>query len=356
MANPWFTQQVLNWYQEHGRHDLPWQKPRSPYHVWLSEVMLQQTQVQTVVPYFKRFTQALPTVPALASTSLDHLMLLWSGLGYYRRARFLHQAAQHMVAQHASELPNCYESLVKLPGIGRSTAGAILSIAFEQPYAILDGNVKRVLCRFFAISGWPDAPKTQKVLWPLAQSLTPNEDCHHYTQAIMDLGATCCSRSKPKCAICPLSEQCIAYQKQLCDVLPEKKPKAKPNKKAIHFIVLRRKNGDLLFGKRPSQGIWADMWAFPEQNDDTDVILSEWLPKGVLADCAHTELTSFRHLLTHFELTIKATLIDVDDIGADMGITWQWQSPENFEQSLGVPKPVLHIIQQVQDKICSDPS
>lgn len=220
-----FSHQVLEWYQRYGRKTLPWQLDKTPYQVWLSEVMLQQTQVATVIPYFQRFMARFPTVSQLAAAPLDEVLHLWTGLGYYARARNLHKAAQTIVAQHGGEFPTSFEEIAALPGIGRSTAGAILSLSLGQHYPILDGNVKRVLARCYAVEGWPGKKPVENRLWQISGEVTPAEGVGQFNQAMMDLGALVCTRSKPKCELCPLSNGCIAYANHSWANYPGKKPK-----------------------------------------------------------------------------------------------------------------------------------
>ena len=235
-----FQAQVLQWYDRHGRHDLPWQHPRSPYRVWLSEIMLQQTQVKTVIPYFERFLERFPDVAALAAASEDEVLHLWTGLGYYARARNLLKCARSVVDDHGGEFPATVEALEQLPGIGRSTAGAIVSISRDTPAAILDGNVKRVLARYTAIAGWPGESAVQKKLWAVAERYTPETRCADYSQAMMDLGATLCSRSRPACDLCPLEESCAAHSAGRQADYPGKKPrKALPVKSTVMLLVRR---------------------------------------------------------------------------------------------------------------------
>ena len=229
---------LLAWFDRHGRHDLPWQHPRTPYRVWLSEIMLQQTQVSVVIPYFQRFIDALPDLPSLAHAPQDDVLALWSGLGYYARARNLHAAAKRCVELHDGDLPRDLDALIALPGIGRSTAGAILSQAWGDAAPILDGNVKRVLCRLSGIDGWPGLPKVEKQLWGIAETLLPAARLADYTQAQMDFGATLCTRSDPACAICPLQEHCIALREGRVGELPSPKP-GKPLPEHADLVAAR---------------------------------------------------------------------------------------------------------------------
>ena len=262
-----FASRLVSWFDSSGRHDLPWQHPRSPYRVWLSEIMLQQTQVQTVIPYFERFVAALPDLPSLAAAEPDDVIALWAGLGYYARARNLHKAAQVCVERHDGELPRDFDALAALPGIGRSTAGAILSQAHGLRYAILDGNVKRTLCRFHGIDGWPGSSAVEKKLWELAEAHLPEERLVDYSQAIMDFGATLCTRSDPSCVLCPLQVDCVALQEGRVEQLPESKPgKPLPERRTM-MLVLRDLEGRVLLARRPASGVWSGMWSLPEVAD-----------------------------------------------------------------------------------------
>ena len=340
-----FTSEVLAWYQLHGRHDLPWQHPITPYRVWLSETMLQQTQVTTVIDYFQCFIHALPDVTSLANAELDQVMHLWSGLGYYRRAKHLHQAAQQMQAAHHGKVPDKLDELMALSGIGRSTAGAILAIAFQKPFPILDGNVKRVLCRYFGVEGWPDAPKTQKILWPLAEQFTPKKNCHHYTQAIMDLGATLCTRNKPQCSICPVHANCFAMKNALTTVLPTKKPRKKIPLKSLHFWLLQKSSGELFISQRPNEGLWANLWTFPEGECPID--------KKNIIESIH--LTTFEHLLTHYRLTISCSLLKIHNnteiLCNEINNQHNWCIPSDITTHYGIPRFMNKILEQLSNQI-----
>ncbi|MBS0396359.1 MAG: A/G-specific adenine glycosylase, partial [Proteobacteria bacterium] len=235
-----FATRLLAWYERHGRHDLPWQRDRSPYRVWVSEVMLQQTQVATVIPYYERFMGRFPDVAALAAAPLDEVLHHWSGLGYYARARHLHRAAACLVAEHGGELPASVEALTALPGIGRSTAGAILALARDERHPILDGNVKRVLARWFGIEGFPGQPRVAALLWELSERVTPSRRAADYTQAVMDLGATLCTRSRPRCSECPVGADCVAQATGRVASLPvPRAARARPVRR-VAWLVLRR--------------------------------------------------------------------------------------------------------------------
>jgi A/G-specific adenine glycosylase len=304
-----FANRVLAWYPIHGRKHLPWQQEISPYRVWLSEIMLQQTQVATVIPYFDRFVSHYPTVQALAGAPLDHVLHLWTGLGYYARARNLHKAAITVGQQFNGQFPVSIEDLMSLPGIGRSTAGAILSLAFEKPAAILDGNVKRVLARHFAIEGWPGQSTTSDKLWQLAEIITPKKvtlktDHRAFSQAMMDLGATVCTRSKPSCEQCPLTATCLAYQQGNWSDYPGKKP----NKiLAIkHTFMLMLQHGEVtLLEERHRSGIWGGLWSLPEFSDLTaltNIVKQRWPNLTLIGDPQRQP--TLRHTFSHYHLDI----------------------------------------------------
>lgn len=301
-----FSHRLLRWFDEHGRKHLPWQNPITPYRVWISEIMLQQTQVDTVIPYFERFMQRFPDVHALAAAPIDEVLHHWTGLGYYARARNLHKCAQLIVADYGGEFPADVELVAQLPGIGRSTAAAITSIAFEQPTAILDGNVKRVLARHSAIPGWPGQPKVAAQLWHIAERHMPNKRCRDYTQAIMDLGATVCTRSRPKCALCPVAEDCIALAEDSPTAYPGKKPTKEKPIKSAYFLLLQAPNGDILLERRPPQGIWGGLWCLPEVaiEHPLDNHLTRY---GVTRGIEHWE--GWRHTFSHYHLDIQPVLI-----------------------------------------------
>lgn len=298
-----FPDRLLDWFDRHGRHDLPWQRPRTPYRVWISEIMLQQTQVATVIPYFERFVARFPDCAALADAPLDEVLHHWSGLGYYARARHLHAAARHIVATHGGDLPATLAEVEALPGIGRSTAGAILALGREARHPILDGNVKRVLCRHFAIDGWPDAPAVLKQLWVLADSLTPSARVADYTQAIMDLGATVCTRSVPRCAECPVAASCEARARGLTARLPAPRPPRVLPERHSHFLLLEDPDGNFLLARRPARGIWGGLWGFPEIAPEDDA--AAWCRRhGLDVLQAPTRLPTVTHTFTHFRLHI----------------------------------------------------
>ncbi|WP_100657744.1 A/G-specific adenine glycosylase [Alteromonas flava] len=304
-----FSQRVLAWFDRHGRKHLPWQQSISAYRVWISEIMLQQTQVATVIPYFERFMQRFPTITDLASAPQDDVLHLWTGLGYYARARNLHTAAKLITEQHGGQFPTEIEKVLALPGIGRSTAGAILSIAEQQAHPILDGNVKRVLARYFAVDGWPGKQAIANTLWQYAEEVLPNERNHHYTQAMMDLGATVCTRSSPKCDECPLQSDCLGFIQGRQHELPGKKPKKILPIKSTALLIPFVK-GSVLLHKRSPLGIWGGLWAFEEFDDIATLkqqVESRIRDKNT--EISFEALEPFRHTFSHFHLDLQPVLM-----------------------------------------------
>ena len=302
-----FSGRVLAWFDRHGRKDLPWQQAGA-YRVWISEIMLQQTQVQTVIPYYERFIQSFPSVVALADAELDQVLGHWSGLGYYARARNLHRAAKSIRDDHDGIFPRSFDDIVALPGIGRSTAGAILSLAFAARYPILDGNVKRVLARHLAIGGWPGKSSVAQELWEAAERYTPNTQVGAYTQAIMDLGATVCTRSSPRCGECPVSEDCQAGVSATIDQYPGRKPrKAKPLKQTTMVLAVC---GDAVYlERRPAAGIWGGLWSLPEL---ADVEVGDWCQQNLNSVDDTTETwDTLRHSFSHYDLDIQPVLVRI---------------------------------------------
>jgi A/G-specific adenine glycosylase len=299
---PAVARRVLAWYDRHGRKDLPWQHPRSAYRVWLSEVMLQQTQVATVTPYFQRFVTRFPDIATLAAAPLDEVLRHWAGLGYYARARNLHRAAQRIVTEHGGEFPRDFDAVQALPGIGRSTAGAILAQAFGQRHAILDGNVKRLLCRYHAVPGWPGEPRVAAELWRHAEAQLPSRRLADYTQALMDLGATVCAR-RPDCARCPLRSDCRAHAQGQELKYPQPRPRKARPLRATRMLILERADGSILLERRPARGIWGGLWSPPEWPDDTNLDRHCRKRYGVRVQRLHA-LAPLRHGFTHFDLDI----------------------------------------------------
>lgn len=306
-----FAEKVLNWFDHNGRTHLPWQQNPTPYRVWISEIMLQQTQVATVIPYYQRFMQSFPEIKCLADASIDTVLKHWEGLGYYTRARNLHKTAQLIRDQYANEFPTTLAEVEALPGIGRSTAGAILSLACHQAQAILDGNVKRVLARYHAVEGYPGQSAVQKQLWAYAEQHLPQERNAAYTQAMMDLGATLCTRNHPACLLCPIQTGCQAFKLGKPEAYPSPRPaKNLPEKQAI-ALMLRNAEGEIALEKRPPTGIWGGLWSFPEF-PDKHTALASVTTKPV----AITTLSTLTHGFSHFTLHLKPLLVDVQDLQA----------------------------------------
>ena len=303
-----FAQAVLTWYDKFGRKHLPWQQNKTLYGVWLSEVMLQQTQVATVIPYFERFVKTFPNLTALADAPLDEVLHLWTGLGYYARARNLHKAAQVMRDQYSGKFPTEFEQVLALPGVGRSTAGAILSSCLNAPYAILDGNVKRVLSRYFAVNGWPGEKKTEDRLWQLTGEVTPNAQVADFNQAMMDLGAMVCTRSKPKCSLCPLQSNCRANAEQNWQAYPGKKPKKVLPERDSYFLLLE-KDGKVALEQRENVGLWGGLYCFPQFADKQE-LLAYLASNGIQQ---YQEWAAFRHTFSHFHLDIYPIYARFDD-------------------------------------------
>jgi len=340
---------VLAWYRLNGRKDLPWQENPTPYRVWVSEIMLQQTQVSTVIPYYQRFMDSFPTVHALASAGVDEVLHHWSGLGYYARARNLHKTAKLVVDEHGGEFPQELGQVTGLPGIGRSTAGAILALSRNEPHPILDGNVKRVLARVYAVEGWPGRTAVARELWAHAERNTPTESAAAYTQAMMDLGATLCTRTRPACDCCPLSGDCAAHAAGRETAYPGKKPGKDRPRKSIHVVVARR-NGSVYLERRPASGIWGGLYSFPEL-DSTDGVVDwcervlRFTPSGI------TELEILSHSFTHFDLDIQPIEVAVPTnpgrlADGDDRLWYEVTSPP----PVGISAPVKSLLHLVFDR------
>jgi len=335
---------LLAWFDAHGRHDLPWQLTRTPYSVWVSEIMLQQTQVGTVIPYFERFMQRFPTLAALAAAPLDDVLAHWAGLGYYARARNLWRAARIVVAEHGGELPTDFEALHALPGIGRSTAGAILAQALGARRPILDGNVKRVLARYHAVAGWPGLPAVANELWRHAETHTPHERVADYTQAIMDLGATLCARSRPACTVCPLAEDCAACRAGTQALYPAPRPKRERAQRHVAVLVVRAPDGRVLLERRPARGIWGGLYSLPELEAEDSP--REWCARMLgAAVAAERVLATIEHAFTHFDLDLTPRLLELAAAPAAVmdRDDWHWCRP-GVELDVGVPAPVAVLL------------
>jgi len=342
-----FARKLLAWHDKGGRHDLPWQHERTPYRVWVSEVMLQQTQVSTVIPYFVQFMDSFPDIKALAEADIDDVLHHWTGLGYYARCRNLHKAAKIVTDVYEGLLPDNIYTLMKLPGIGRSTAGAILSLSLNQRQPILDGNVKRVLTRYKGISGWPGERKTEDKLWLIADKLTPSKNVSAYNQAIMDLGATICKRSVPVCLDCPVMSGCFACHNSQQLTLPNKKKKKKLPTRLTIFTIIENDKGEILLEKRPPKGVWGGLWSFPECPINENIVL--WIKKQYGRTVSNlTELNTLRHTLSHLHLDIhpvKAQL-KTDSVSFKGQREIFWYKPKS-KSRFGMAAPVVRILQTI---------
>lgn len=334
---------LIAWFDRAGRKHLPWQQDRTPYRVWISEIMLQQTQVATVIGYYDRFMQRFPDVHALAAAPIDEVLHLWTGLGYYARARNLHRAARHIVTDWAGELPQTLEAMQSLPGIGRSTAGAILALSRAQRHPILDGNVKRVLARYFGIEGFPGEQKIERELWRLADLATPAERVGDYTQAIMDLGATVCVRSRPLCAACPLEEHCVARIGQRQFSLPTPRPKKVRPQRVAYAVIAVDEHGAVLLERRPPLGIWGGLWTFP-QFDERDGAQHHAADLGEISGQARA-LGAYRHAFTHFDLTLHPIIVRAHSSSRSVGDgeRQMWYDPQH-PAKIGLAKPAVDLI------------
>jgi A/G-specific adenine glycosylase len=348
MTTQEFQNAILRWFCVSGRDNLPWQKNISAYSVWISEIMLQQTRVNTVIPYFERFMRRFPGVRELSNASIDEVLHYWTGLGYYARARNLHRTALIVANQLGGCFPSDIDTLITLPGIGRSTAGAIRSIAFKKPGAILDGNVKRVLSRFAAIEGWPGHTRPLKNLWSISEELTPLRNTDSFSQAMMDLGATVCI-SQPKCHLCPITSGCKAYLSGTQQKYPGKKPKTSLPVKKTHFLMIYNKKLGYLLRKNKSQGIWGGLWAFPQISKIQELDL-ELRELGLKSIKSRTLATS-RHTFSHYHLDYVPVLIHAKELKGQTTRTTcgeRWYNPKT-PVLLGMPAPVVSLLEQLNN-------
>lgn len=340
-----FASQVLDWYQRFGRKNLPWQLEKTPYKVWLSEVMLQQTQVATVKPYFERFMSRFPAIIDLAAAPLDEVLHLWTGLGYYARARNLHKAAVQVAQTHGGVFPENYDEVVSLPGVGRSTAGAILSLSLGQHFPILDGNVKRVLARCYAVAGWPGRKEVENRLWQISEQVTPADGVSQFNQAMMDLGAMVCTRSKPKCEICPLSIGCMAFASGKWADYPGKKPKQTLPERTGWMLMMQHGNGVWL-EQRPPVGLWGGLFCFPQFVSKSELL--EWLHQRHIDSKTLQQGISFRHTFSHFHLDIVPVHLRLTTVASAMdegaGLWYNLAQPP----SVGLAAPVERLLQQLR--------
>ncbi len=348
-----FASEIIGWQKTSGRHDLPWQNTRDPYRIWVSESMLQQTQVSTVIPYFERFMARFPDVVALSNADEQDVLALWSGLGYYARGRNLHRAARRIRDECAGVFPRSFDEVMRLPGIGRSTAGAICVFAFGHIHPILDGNVKRVLARFFGVHGFPGERRVEHQMWALCATLLPRTDIEPYTQGLMDLGARVCVRTRPICNACPLCEHCVAKREQLVSRLPTPKPRKPVPHRRTRMLVFWD-GQEVLLERRPSSGIWGGMWCFPEsaelsREEDASVLARYGVER---ADCL--KLDAIEHGFTHFKLTIEPYLLKVTrrTLRASEAGTL-WLSLEDARQA-ALPAPVRAILHDLVNDPVND--
>ena len=343
-----FSDRVLGWFDRHGRKDLPWQVDPTPYRVWVSEIMLQQTQVSTVIPYFERFMARFPDLEGLAAAPEDEVLHLWSGLGYYARARNLHRAAREIVALHGGAFPLEFEAVKRLPGVGRSTAAAILSLAAGQRHAILDGNVKRVLARCFGIDGWSGRAGVERVLWAQAELLTPRRRVDGYNQAMMDLGAEICTRGRPRCAACPLSGDCVALEEGRIAELPAPRPRRALPVKPVKMLMVLSPQNELLLEKRPPVGIWGGLWSLPECREES--VLKAW-PRVHLGRPGRVagRWPIRRHTFSHFHLDIEPVVIRLNNCATCVleGETRVWYNTANPD-GRGLAAPVARLIDELK--------
>lgn len=338
-----FSQHIIQWQKQYGRHDLPWQNTVDPYAIWVSEIMLQQTQVTAVIGYYAKFMQRFPTMGILAAATQEEVLQHWSGLGYYSRARNLHAAAQKIMQDFGGIFPSGFEDIQSLSGIGRSTAAAISTFALNLPQPILDGNVKRVFARHFNIDGYTGAPKVAQQLWKIAERENPanlTTEAIAYTQGLMDLGATLCTRTKPRCTICPVNHSCEALALDLVKNLPTPKPRKSVPEKSINMLVLIRQNpvtleNTVMLEKRPPSGIWGGLWSLPEIVDAT-----------ILQNA--TALNTLTHTFTHFKLHITPQLIHVDRLMPQVNEAVKIWLPIDEAITAAIPTPIRTILMSIQ--------
>lgn len=361
MSEAAFADRLLDWFDHHGRHDLPWQRPRSAYRVWLSEVMLQQTQVATVIPYFERFIARFPDFSALAQAEIDDVLALWAGLGYYARGRNLHAAARQIVQLHRGDMPRDLESVQALPGIGRSTAAAILAQAYGARHAILDGNVKRVLARHAAIAGWPGDAKVAAQLWTVSERLLPQQRLADYTQAIMDLGATLCTARAPACTRCPVAADCVAYRSERVEQFPGRRPARARTVREARLLLIENEAGELLFERRPPAGIWGGLWCLPVSEAEEDLASLLASRYGLQTVSHGVPLPGIRHAFTHFEWLLTPLRLRVSAAAprsVNEHAAQRWINIHRAEWP-GMPAPVQQFLTRLtQESLtpCPEPS
>ncbi|MEZ0139801.1 MAG: A/G-specific adenine glycosylase [Candidatus Reddybacter sp.] len=346
-VNGTFAERLLHWYDQHGRKDLPWQRDINPYRVWLSEIMLQQTQVSTVIPYYQRMSSAYPDVHALAAAPLDEVLHHWTGLGYYARARNLHKTAQIISAELNGVFLDSVEQLQTLPGIGRSTAGAICAIAYNRHCPILDGNVKRVLARHHAIAGWPGKTAVSKQLWDIAENNTPAQRTGDYTQAIMDLGATLCTRSKPDCTQCPVNADCLAYTQNETQNYPGKKARKALPIRQVLLLIIRDQHRQVLLQQRPPTGIWGGLWSFPECDNEAELVIN--CQRFGISIKNYRLANTLRHTFSHFHLDYTPVYIDTQGTSSRIADSTQRWVEASAHGEIGLPAPILALLQKLRE-------
>lgn len=341
-----FAPRVLEWFETAGRTDLPWQRDPTPYRVWVSEIMLQQTQVATVIPYYVAFMQRFPGVSSLAAAPLDEVLHLWSGLGYYARARNLQRAAQVIVARHGGDFPGAFEEVTALPGIGRSTAGAILALSRGERHAILDGNVRRVLARYFGVEGYPGEAAVERRLWALSEACTPGERVAAYTQAVMDLGATVCTRTRPACLLCPVSADCAARAGNLQDRLPTPRPRMTRPEREAWLVVAMRGGHKVLLERRPPAGIWGGLWGLPEF--PTRAHADQWCREHLSGAGEPRLAAPLRHAFSHFDYHLRPLVVHC--LGKSESLRdddrYRWYDARQPAR-VGLPKPITTLVERV---------
>ncbi|MCG6201733.1 A/G-specific adenine glycosylase [Psychromonas antarctica] len=351
-----FSQRIIQWQREYGRKTLPWQQDKNLYKTWISEVMLQQTQVATVIPYFIKFMRSFPTITYLANAPLDEVLHHWTGLGYYARARNLHKAAQFIRDHFQGEFPQEFQQLLDLPGIGRSTAGAILSLTLSKNFAILDGNVKRVLTRHQAIEGWTGEKQIENKLWALAEKVTPEKNTDIFNQAMMDMGAMLCTRSNPKCGECPISNDCLALKQNTVKMYPTPKAKKKIPVKHAFMLILSQKMQNrriIQLKQRPPVGIWGGLWCFSEF--ESLELCQQTLDTDGIENYQQTLLPMFRHTFSHFHFDISPVLIEVEHFGNVQGVEesntlwYDLQHPQKIGLAAATKK-ILSTVDKIKNK------
>ncbi|NOY63424.1 MAG: A/G-specific adenine glycosylase [Gammaproteobacteria bacterium] len=354
MRRSLLSKRLIIWAKQHGRHHLPWQVDTTPYGIWVSEIMLQQTQVITVIPYYQRFMARFPNLKILANAAEDEVLQHWQGLGYYARGRNLHRAACQIERQHRGCFPTTIEAVVALPGIGRSTAAAILSFSSNQSHAILDGNVKRVLARFHGVEGWTGQSAILKKLWALAEQHTPTKQTGAYNQAIMDLGSILCTRSKPSCTQCPLHSDCSAHRQGRESELPTPRPRKKLPLKRRQTLIIVSDNGECYLEKRPPTGIWGGLWSFPELPETPDISL--WCREKLGYEVNnHKTWPTLIHTFSHYRLELTPIYAEITEHASMIREAGRaiWYNPRQSE-ALGLAAPVIKLLPRLQSTLERD--